>query len=139
MQHGPMKKVVVARQGQLTYLNNDEYIFEHGCHDDAKWLQLGAKFDERKQLLDQESKRLMKSSDAGEKAAGKRRKDVLGNAFFSRVVEKVQTDEDHENHEELENFCPTGFVFNEDSQNLIAIASKNGQVVAKQAAAEGPR
>ena len=55
----------------------------------------------------------MKSSDAGEKAAGKRCKDVLGNAFFSRVVEKVQTDEDHENHEELENFCPTGFVFNE--------------------------
>ena len=81
----------------------------------------------------------MKSSDAGEKAAGKRCKDVLGNAFFSRVVERVQTDEDHENREELESFCSTGFVFNEDSQNLIAIASKNGQVVAKQAVAEGPR
>ena len=82
----------------------------------------------------------MKSSDAGEKAEGRRCKDVLGNAFFSRVVEMVQQgDEDHDNQEQLEDFYPTGFVFNEDSQNLIAIASKNGQVVAKQAAAAGPR
>ena len=126
MQHGPKKMVIVARQGKLTYLSQVEHIFEHGCHGDAPLLALG----------EEELKRLA----ADKSAKGARCKDLGAQALFSRVIETVHKrgEMPDEEDEDLVNFFPTGFVFNESSQNLFAIASKNGTVVAKQAAAEGP-
>ena len=126
MQHGPKKMVIVARQGKLTYLSQVEHIFEHGCHGDAPLLALGEK----------ELERLA----ADKSAKGARCKDLKAQKLFSRVIETVHKRGQvlDEEDEDLVNFFPTGFVFNESSQNLFAIASKNGTVVAKQAAAEGP-
>ena len=124
MQHGPKKMVVVARQGEFVYLNHDEHIFEHGCHGDAACLALS----EEEQI----------QQAAVKDARGIRCKDLRAQTLFSSVIDKVHERGREEDEEELVNFSPTGFVFNESSANLVAIASKNGIVVAKQAAAEGP-
>ena len=58
--------------------------------------------------------------------------------LFSNVIDCVhERGRDEEEEDDLVNFSPTRFVFNESSQNLFAIASKNGMVVAKQVTAEG--
>ena len=118
-------KVVVARQGKLTYLNQPEHIFEHGCHGDAQWLAL--------------SKEELKELAAVKDAKGLRCKDLQAQVLFSDVIGYVhERGREEDEEEDLVNFSPTRFVFNEvPSQNLFAIASKNGMVVAKQAAAEG--